>query len=489
MQYLRFKFANHFKKIIIGVLFLSGFFFATYKIDSTPHVWGDEGIFIQLGRTLVDHGLMTIPVAPNRFSDKPFLYSISTSYPVVLPVGIFMKIFGVGIVQARAPMVIYLIGTLVGLYILGAHIYTSRISILLLGIFVFFGPLYGNGKPVQGEVPAFFWFIWACICFLRLKNNNKRSLFIFFGGFFLGLAGVAKIPFLPFVLLSWALFIIMVFRRSNWIKDFLSISFGLFIPVFLWVKLALPNISIENLSNILSIINKFVTNGYQYNWFSSAIFFRDTTLLYFTFLTGMVIIAFFLNSFSNIRKLDFEYKYIFGCFFIGFYWFFYWFVRSPGWLRYAFPFQLFVLFLLPFSITTIVKYFNLKYILSSYFLIVVIFIHFCVLLNSFKNFHSTRIPIFLEENRKLFIDNKIVIGVYNFPEVAAFLPFSNLIQYVNILEPDGFNPIYFCVDYLIVDHAEGDVLKNILSRYVQVNSIDQKIGVFKKLMTCKRAVP
>ena len=94
------------EKIILTIVFLGVLFLATYKLTESPPTWMDEGLIIQPVKNLVESGVYEVQIAPDHFVSPSF---ISTSYPVTFPIALSFKLFGVGLLQARAVMVLYIL--------------------------------------------------------------------------------------------------------------------------------------------------------------------------------------------------------------------------------------------------------------------------------------------------------------------------------------------------------------------------------------------
>ena len=95
----------HNRFFLIGILAMV-LFFSTYQLTESPHTWYDEGAIIQRAINFLRYGTMHYQVAPDKFSSAAF---DSTGYPVIFPISLTFKYFGIGLLQARAVMVVFLL--------------------------------------------------------------------------------------------------------------------------------------------------------------------------------------------------------------------------------------------------------------------------------------------------------------------------------------------------------------------------------------------
>src|SRR3989344_5252003 len=90
---------------VIGLL-AAAFFFSTYQLMESPHTWYDEGAIIQRAINFLRYGTMHYQVAPNQFSSAAL---DSTGYPVIYPIALAFKYFGIGLLPARAVMAVFIL--------------------------------------------------------------------------------------------------------------------------------------------------------------------------------------------------------------------------------------------------------------------------------------------------------------------------------------------------------------------------------------------
>jgi hypothetical protein len=127
---------------------------AFYRLSDYPTPWFDEGVHMHVPETLVRFG-----VYADRSSDgfRYFGPTLGVGPTVMLPVAGAFKLFGIGLVQARAVMALYLIATFFVFYRFARYLHGTAFAILALTLLVT-SPSVAvaeTGRQVLGEVPAF----------------------------------------------------------------------------------------------------------------------------------------------------------------------------------------------------------------------------------------------------------------------------------------------------------------------------------------------
>src|SRR5512140_2063377 len=89
---------------IFGILAV--YFFAFHNLTRFPATWFDEGSHLHVPKTLVQKGVYA------DISSEGFRYygpTIGVGPTVMLPIAAMFKLFGIGLLQARIVMALYLI--------------------------------------------------------------------------------------------------------------------------------------------------------------------------------------------------------------------------------------------------------------------------------------------------------------------------------------------------------------------------------------------
>jgi len=157
-------------------LFIGATFLSVYKLTESPPTWMDEGIKINSARVWSETGHAGLQIAPGIDSSANIL---TTDYPVIAPIALTFKLFGVGLLQARSVMVAYLIlffllaFTLIRRYlIIKSDKNAKLLSLCAFALIISFAPIYGDGKNVLGELPGLV-FLMAFLFFAYTVSDRN----------------------------------------------------------------------------------------------------------------------------------------------------------------------------------------------------------------------------------------------------------------------------------------------------------------------------
>jgi 4-amino-4-deoxy-L-arabinose transferase-like glycosyltransferase len=178
-------------------------FLALYNLTDYPLTWFDEGSHLHVPKTLVRFGVYA------DYSSEGFRYygpTIGVGPTVMLPIAGAFWLFGIGLLQARLVMALYLLATIYAFYLLANHLGGRRlawIAIVLLIASRSVGILLW-GRQVLGEVPGFFFIVAGMgLWFARWERASWRRLALV--GLLLGLAMITKYQYLLFLAPTLAL--------------------------------------------------------------------------------------------------------------------------------------------------------------------------------------------------------------------------------------------------------------------------------------------
>ncbi len=186
--------------IVLVIIFVSGaLFLLIYHLNNWPAVWWDEGWTLDAARNWVEtghlghniDGLLVPPRIPVRF-------------PIVVPIGISMKILGVGIWQGRLPGIIFTILALCLTYYLSLRIFNRKVAIASVVLLLFLSPFNLNtiviGRQVLAEMPMMF-YLFAGYAFLLMALTGS-SLWGLGAALLFGVSIHAKLQVPPFWVIS-----------------------------------------------------------------------------------------------------------------------------------------------------------------------------------------------------------------------------------------------------------------------------------------------
>jgi 4-amino-4-deoxy-L-arabinose transferase-like glycosyltransferase len=225
------KLSSHhlFNKLFPG-LFWAAFIFIIlflllYELNNWPSVWWDEGWTLDAARNWITHGHLG-----HYLDGQPVAARSPVRFPVVVPVSLSMKIFGIGTWQGRLPEVILTVLSLGLTVYLCTKMFNRRIGIatifltLLLSIYVI-NPLV-IGRQVMAEMPMMF-YLFAGYSLLWLALTRSPAWCVGAALLF-GVAIHAKLQVPPFWLFSISLAIIMsvFYRQRRSTTILIGVAFG-----------------------------------------------------------------------------------------------------------------------------------------------------------------------------------------------------------------------------------------------------------------------
>ena len=421
-------------EIFFLVLLLAlAFSLSTYKLTESPPTWFDEGYIIQSALNLVESGKMEIQIAPNKIVRSSELFS--TGYPVTYPVGIVMKFFGRGLLQARAVMVLFLMLFVLFFYLFARKVWDFKTAILSSLLLASFAPLYGNGKNVLGEVPGLFFLVLFLFFINKLEKSDFKSYFYYaMAGLTAGLCVSTKPFFL--ILLPALLLTPLIFKRIVILKLKPMLLAALFFsfPLALWFKTQFSG------SNSIPMILSDYSNPYAFSnvWpviVKNALrFLTEATPIYFLALLIIWSVSIILKLKARKQKIILAEAVSF--IFVILVWLAYF--RTPGWYRYLFPAHVLMLLYFPAAFYVVFNFIgNLRiYKLAAPLLLsALISIQFYQV--GFSSwvatyYHSTRAKDLADYFNKQ--DSSKSIFIYRNPEIAVFLQHNNYYQYLKLLD-------------------------------------------------------
>jgi len=196
--------------LLLAILLLS----LTYRLEEIPPVWFDEGWVMSVARNWAELGSYTSlndarPIPPTM---------LNIGLPVVAPITLSFRLFGVGIWQGRLPGVLFTIGALWLLYHLALRLYDRTIARSTIFVAIFMsGSLelhpFFMGRQALGEMPAVFFLLAGYDSFLSWR---RCPLFLLpLAALFWGLSAATKMQVLPFLVVGLAAPIVVALARHR----------------------------------------------------------------------------------------------------------------------------------------------------------------------------------------------------------------------------------------------------------------------------------
>ena len=133
------------QQILVALILLIVVFFSLFRITESPPFGFDEGWAFHLATNISRVGESVTQFSPGRLEHSSI---ISVGYPLLYPLAFWFKLFGIGILQARLMMVLYLLGFVIASFTLLRRLYGNTIALSSLAILSTFPPFYTFGKEI-----------------------------------------------------------------------------------------------------------------------------------------------------------------------------------------------------------------------------------------------------------------------------------------------------------------------------------------------------
>jgi 4-amino-4-deoxy-L-arabinose transferase-like glycosyltransferase len=178
-------------------------FLALYNLPDYPLTWFDEGSHLHVPKTLVRFGVYA------DYSSEGFRHygpTLGIGPTVVLPIAAVFRLFGIGLLQARLVMALYLLATVYAFYRLARTLGGRQFAWVATGLLVTSRgvALVLYGRQALGEVPGLFFLVAGMgLWFARWERSSWWRLGLV--GLFLGLAMVTEYQYLLFLAPTLAL--------------------------------------------------------------------------------------------------------------------------------------------------------------------------------------------------------------------------------------------------------------------------------------------
>lgn len=328
------------------VLFVVSFslvlFFSSFHLFESPQTWTDEGLIIQSAEGLLRTGKAALPVAPGVFDQG---WYITTGYPVTLPIAGMFSIFGVSLETARLVMLAFLICFFAVLFLYSRRAIGGTAAWFGFFLLVFFGPLYGNGRNVLGEIPGLLFIVLALFPLIRGEALTRNgSLWI---GAWAGLA-VATKPIFILLLPALLLALFLHRREFNLGKVFAYGSFGVLVPIVVWMFLQFEHVTVSQMLSFY--VNNLDINVWEAIMANLKRLLSEMQPLYFLITLIVWSTSYGLRRLRHEAVSISEEVLLFFCVLI-----FLAYIRTIGYYRYFFPAQVFTILYLPRSLWYLTK--------------------------------------------------------------------------------------------------------------------------------------
>jgi len=188
------KSASWQQRIVYGIGLVALLFLAFYNLTSYPVIWYDEGSHLHVPKTLVNFGEYA-----DRSSEGFRYYgpTVGVGPSVMLPLAASFKLFGIGLLQARVVMSVYLLLTIFVFFGIAFYLGGEKFAWVATALMVTSRGigLLEYGRQVLGEVPGMLFMLAALWIWLKAWDKATwRNLLIV--GLLAGLATITKNQYL-----------------------------------------------------------------------------------------------------------------------------------------------------------------------------------------------------------------------------------------------------------------------------------------------------
>lgn len=419
-------------EVILCLIFFAVIAFSLPILTTKPRLWHDEGINIEFAKNFLDFGKLDVKVAPEEFSGLTRFFQAS-GYPLTLPLSLFFKIFGFSPAAARVYMLGWMMLALLTVFVFTKKLAGRKSALIAVALIASFASFHDSGRAVMGEIPGFVFLLWALYFFFW------RSAY-FLSGIFWGLAIAAKTS--VYMSILPAILVLLTLEKENFWKNSLKVFWGM-LPLFLLrILFVMPNLfSLVAWKEVIRIFqNPFGGTVSQTGSFLNNLFNlpKSYTILYFSFLIAVIIWEYF----KGIKK-DPVYKKNFSFVIVYIFFAFLYYLKSPGWLRYLIAADLLIFILLAVALRNLLSESLKKKFIFNFIIFGLI---------GFQIFHLfTGAKIFYSDSEEAVINlvntefNGKTIGVFNVPEIGAFVPADRKYQTYRMMGVPfiGKNPIFY----------------------------------------------
>jgi hypothetical protein len=202
------------KIFVIIILILTFLLLGTYRLNNFPPLWWDEGWTLTVAKNWVKFGHY------GQIRNGELLGpGLSAAFPVVAPVALSFKLFGIGIWQGRLPGLFFTLGALALMFYLAQALYNRKVAFGTLFVLIFMqgrvdlNPLL-LGRQVLGEMPLMFYLLVGYIFFLL--SLNRSTWFTLPVAVFWGIAVRTKAQVFPFWFICLLLPLVVSIYKKWW---------------------------------------------------------------------------------------------------------------------------------------------------------------------------------------------------------------------------------------------------------------------------------
>jgi hypothetical protein len=231
----------------------------TYRLDRYPAPWYDEGVNLQAARNFAERGLYGLEYDGRV---QPFDPQMTTGPTVIGPVAAVFRVFGEGVLQARAVMAAYALLAALGLFWVAAELFGYWVGVLAMATMASIGDYVGltEARSVLGEIAAlaFLFLAAAVLAHAWTRPSGQALVWAALAGLLFGFAILTKAQFAVIIPVLLGLFVWARRRGSSLATHQLVLLLAaLALPLLTWQVLQLvvlgPRGYVDNLAVVQSL--------------------------------------------------------------------------------------------------------------------------------------------------------------------------------------------------------------------------------------------
>lgn len=225
--------SSHQRKFLVGwivIISIITTILLFINLSYAPRIWYDEGSHLHVPKTLIQDGVYADKSAEGYRFYGP---TIGIGPSIMLPIAASFKLFGIGIAQGRAVIVLYGIIALFLFFLLARKSYGLSMAALALTLLVSSRTFSQEGfieysRQVLGEVPGLTFMLAGLLSWQRTveqpRLRESSMVWPCLTGLWFGLAMLTKNQFTLILVPAFGLVILadkIYFRAGNWKTQFL----------------------------------------------------------------------------------------------------------------------------------------------------------------------------------------------------------------------------------------------------------------------------
>ena len=322
---------RHYTLLIAGII-AAMTLYSLFYLTNKPIPWKDEATAIEGAYNFSLFCRLSVYLEPDVFVEYPF-FAITSGPALTLPLAGIFSIFGFGLAQARAYMILWIIITLAAVAYIQKKLFGAAAGMATLLLFISFTTFHLYGRTMVGELPGF---LFLFLGFYLIAE--RRSYWL--GGLCAGISMIMRPS--EYLLIAPAIAAYWLLARRHFI-DLVKIGLAALPSILLFIAFEFPHpLSSATWKTALELYrNPFGEKLASHFVPNLAAFVTQPTLIYFLGLLACALLMIKSSRDAHAAPVSTRSFVTLSLVYIAFN--IAYFLRSPGWFRYLFPTQLLLL--------------------------------------------------------------------------------------------------------------------------------------------------